>query len=60
MIQMSTHSFYDNIRHIADSWGLVAMLVVFLVLSAWPFLPGGKAKSQEAAEAILRDDEDGE
>jgi cytochrome c oxidase cbb3-type subunit 4 len=60
MIQMSTHSFYDNIRHIADSWGLVVMLVVFLVLAAWPFLPGGKQRSQDAAEAIFKDDDDGE
>ena len=60
MIQMSDHSFYDNIRHIADSWGLLAMVVVFVALCAWPFLPGGKARSQEAAEAILEDDDDGE
>ena len=60
MIQMSTYSFYDNIRHIADSWGLIAMVVVFAVLCAWPYRPGGKAKSQAAAEAIFEDDDDGE
>jgi cytochrome c oxidase cbb3-type subunit 4 len=58
MIQMSDHSFYDNLRHIADSWALLAMVAVFVVLCAWPFLPGGKDRSQEAAEAILKDDDD--
>ncbi len=53
---MSTHSFYDNLRHIADSWGLLSMLVVFIVLAAWPFRPGAKDRNREAAEAIFKDD----
>jgi cytochrome c oxidase cbb3-type subunit IV len=28
---MSPHSTYDTLRHLADSWGLVAMGLVFLV-----------------------------
>ena len=57
---MSGHSTYETLRHIADSWGLMAMLVVFLVLCAWPFRPGGKKRNDEAAQAIFRDEDDGE
>ena len=56
---MSTHSIYDNLRHLADSWGLLVMFAVFAVLSAWPFRPGAKARNQEAAEAIFKDETDG-
>jgi cytochrome c oxidase cbb3-type subunit IV len=57
---MSTHSTYDLLRHLADSWGLVAMLVVFLVLVAWPFRPGAKRSSEDAANMIFRDENDGQ
>ena len=40
---MSVHSTYDTLRHFADSWGLVVMVVVFLVLRRlWPFRPGAQ------------------
>lgn len=55
---MSGHSIYENLRHIADSWGLMAMLVVFVGLCLWPFRPGAKSLNQEAAEAIFKDDSD--
>jgi cytochrome c oxidase cbb3-type subunit 4 len=57
---MSAHSIYDNLRHIADSWVLLAMFLVFAVLCTWPFLPGGKARSREAAEIIFKDDDNGQ
>jgi cytochrome c oxidase cbb3-type subunit IV len=58
---VSTHSTYDMLRHLADSWGLVAMMGIFVVLVAWPFLrPGGKQRSNEAATMIFRDDDDGQ
>ena len=57
---MSAHSTYNLLRHFADSWGLLVMLGVFAVLCLWPFRPGGKARSQEAAEAIFKDETDGE
>ena len=57
---MSTHSFYDNLRHLADTYGLLVMLLVFVALCAWPFRPGAKARNQEAAEAIFKDENDGE
>jgi len=57
---MSMHSTYDFLRHLADSWVLLAMFGVFAILCAWPFLPGGKARSRDAAEAIFKDETDGE
>jgi len=55
---MSGHSLYDNLRHLADSWGLIVMLAVFVMLCAWPFRPGAKARNRAAAEAIFKDDND--
>ena len=50
-------SQYDTLRHLADSWGLVAMGVVFLALCLWPFRPGGRAQSAAAATMIFEDEE---
>ena len=54
---LSTHSTYDLLRHLADSWGLVAMGVVFLALCAWPFRPGARETNDAAAQMIFRPDE---
>ena len=52
-------SAYETLRHFADSYGLVAMLVVFLMLCAWPFRPGAKSHNHTAAHSIFEDDQDG-
>lgn len=57
---MSGHSTYDTLRHLADSWGLLAMLVVFVALAAWPFRPGARAANETAARLIFKDDDNGE
>lgn len=57
---MSLHSTYDALRHFADSWGLVAMAVTFLVCAAWPFRPGARPMNDAAARNIFKDDYDGE
>lgn len=56
---MSAHSLYETLRQIADSWVLVVMGAVFLVLAAWPFLPGSKRRNHEAATMIFKDENDG-
>lgn len=56
---MSVHSTYDALRHFADSWGLMAMAIIFIVLSAWPFRPGGRGASDDAANMIFKDDDNG-
>lgn len=57
---MSLHSTYDALRHFADSWGLLAMLVVFVCLAAWPFRPGARDANHRAANLIFKDDRDGQ
>jgi len=52
-------SQYDTLRHLADSWGLVAMSVVFLALCLWPFRPGGREHSDAAATMIFKDEDNG-
>ncbi len=51
---------YDALRHFADSWGLVFMGVVFLVLIGWTFRPRARDHHQRAANMIFdRDDHNG-
>lgn len=57
---MSDHSTYESLRHFADSWGLMAMTVVFVFLALWPFRPGARRDNEEAANLIFKDDSDGE
>ena len=56
---MTAHSTYEALRHFADSWGLLAMVAVFVALIAWPFRPGAKGANEEAAHIIFRDEENG-
>ncbi len=48
---------YDALRHFADSWGLVIMAMVFLMLAGWPFLPGARSGNARAADSIFRDED---
>lgn len=49
---------YDALRHFADSWGLVFMGALYLILTGWLFLPHGRQRSAEAAIAIFKTDDD--
>jgi len=57
---MNAGSTYDALRALADSWGLAAMAVVFVVLCLWPFRPGARAEADHAAHSIFEDETDGE
>ncbi len=48
---------YNDLRHLADSWGLVAMGILFLILILWPFRKGASRRNHDAAHIIFRDDE---
>jgi len=50
---------YDALRHFADSWGLLAMAILFLGLVTWPFRKGARRHHDEAATMIFKDDEHG-
>ncbi len=54
---MIAHSTYETLRHLADSWGLLGMAALFLVLVAWPFRPAARDRNQSAATTIFEDDE---
>lgn len=56
---MSTASTYELLRHLADSWGLLVMALIFVGLCAWPFRPGARRANEAAATMILNDDEFG-
>lgn len=53
-------SFYEQIRHFADSHFLLAMFAIFFTLALWPFRPGGKRRSDDASMVIFKEDGDGE
>lgn len=57
---MSLHSTYDALRHLADSWGLLAMCVLFAAFALWPFRPGARRDNDAAATMIFEDDDNGE
>lgn len=48
---------YEELRHFADSWGLVFMSVVFLTLIGWTFRPGAGRSHEEAANMIFDEDQ---
>lgn len=54
---MSLHSTYDALRHLADSWGLLAMCLLFAAFALWPFRPGQQGRNQAAATMIFEDDD---
>ncbi|AKH43786.1 cytochrome c oxidase cbb3-type subunit 4 [Altererythrobacter atlanticus] len=57
---INDHSTYETLRHLADSYGLMIMVIAFLALSLWPFRPGARKHHQDAANVIFKDDNDGE
>ncbi|ANC50509.1 cb-type cytochrome c oxidase subunit IV [Aurantiacibacter atlanticus] len=57
---MTDHSTYETLRHFADSWGLLVMVILFAGLVAWPFRPGSKKRNRDAADLIFKDDDNGE
>ncbi|MEZ5710614.1 MAG: cbb3-type cytochrome c oxidase subunit 3 [Blastomonas sp.] len=49
---------YETLRHIADSWGLLAMLILFVCLCGWAFRPGSRDSNRRAATMIFDEDHD--
>ena len=48
------HDTYTLLRHIADSWVLLAMTGFFVGCCLWAFRPGSRALHDEAAGAVFR------
>jgi cytochrome c oxidase cbb3-type subunit 4 len=47
---------YDAMRHFADSWGLLAMVVFFVTVAVFVFRPGSRRHYDEAANIPLAND----
>jgi cytochrome c oxidase cbb3-type subunit 4 len=50
------HLTYESLRHFADSWGLLYMVAVFVLVVAFVLRPAAGAAARRAA-AIPLDDE---
>lgn len=48
---------YTFLRHMADSWGLLAMALIFLGVCLYVFRPGSRKIQDDAANSIFRDDD---
>ncbi len=47
---------YDGLRELADSWGLVAMVVSFTLFVGWALLPRNRAENDRAALSIFEEE----
>ena len=47
---------YTALRHFADSWGLLAMVLFFIGVVTFTLRPGGKKAAQRAASIPLKED----
>jgi cytochrome c oxidase cbb3-type subunit 4 len=47
---------YTAMRHFADSWGMLAMLLFFVGSVLFVFRPGAKKLADEAASIPLKED----
>ena len=47
-------STYDTLRHLADSWGLLALFVFFTGVVAFAFRPGSRAIYDEVSKIPLQ------
>lgn len=48
---------YDALRHLADSWGLVFLGLIFLACVGWTFRKGAKRHHDRAANMIFDEDQ---
>jgi cytochrome c oxidase cbb3-type subunit 4 len=53
-------SFYETLRHFADSFGLAVIVALYLTLCLWHFRPGASPHVAAAKHSIFKDDEDGQ
>ncbi|MFT4150202.1 MAG: cbb3-type cytochrome c oxidase subunit 3 [Paracoccaceae bacterium] len=47
---------YTFLRHMADSWFLLAMTLFFVGAILWAFRPSARSAHREAAESIFRNE----
>jgi cytochrome c oxidase cbb3-type subunit IV len=47
---------YSALRAFADTWGLLVMFLIFVGIVFWVFRPGARAKHDDAANMIFRNE----
>jgi cytochrome c oxidase cbb3-type subunit 4 len=47
---------YDTLRYLADSWGLVILVAIFLIVVAFVFRPGSKKLYRRMSQIPLDED----
>jgi len=52
-------SVYETLRHFADSYGLIMIFGLYLLLCAWHFLPRSREGVKEAKHSIFKEDDNG-
>lgn len=50
-------SFYDAFRHFADSYGLIMIVGLYLLLCGWHFLPHSREGVERAKHSIFKEDD---
>jgi cytochrome c oxidase cbb3-type subunit 4 len=50
---------YELLRHFADSWGLLAMVLFYFGCVAYAFLPRNRQHNRDAAAMIFEDADHG-
>ena len=50
-------SFYEVLRHFADSYGLLVIFGLYLLLCGWHFLPRSQAGVEQAKNSIFQEDD---
>lgn len=48
---------YGFLRTLADTWGMIAILVIFAGIVLWAFRPGAKKAQDDAANQIFRNED---
>jgi len=48
---------YSLLREMADSWGLLALTLIFIGVVAWAYRPGARKLHEDIANIPLRNDE---
>ena len=49
---------YNELRHLADSWGLVFLAAAFITFIGWTFRKGAHVHHDRAANMIFDEDRD--
>lgn len=51
-------TFYEVFRQFADSWFLILIFALYLILCTWHFLPRTRDGVERAKTSIFREDDD--